>query len=70
MRKIKLQKVHLHDAKPLSRTELKNVFGGSVPTSPQYNDGGSYMCCNRNGCSACVNNAIPACVEGAWPVPC
>ncbi|MFS4471509.1 hypothetical protein [Chryseobacterium sp. T20] len=38
MRKIKLQKVHLHDAKPLSRTELKNVFGGNTPTSPGGGD--------------------------------
>jgi|GEM_PF-1207954 len=71
MQKIKLKQVHLQGAKPLSRIELGNVFGGNPPTSPGTgNGGGDYMCCNRNGCSTCVTNAIPACVTGAWPVPC
>ncbi|WP_312391185.1 hypothetical protein [Chryseobacterium sp.] len=70
MKKIKLQQVQLGGVKPLSRSELKSVFGEGRPTSPSIGGGGDYMCCNNHGCSACVTNAIPACVAGAWPVGC
>lgn len=71
MKKIKLQKVHLHDAKPLSRTELKNVFGGNTPTSP--GGGGNYKCCSNNSdrCSDCVYiNSNPVCSTGSYVVKC
>lgn len=47
----------------LSRKELKVIMAGS-------GNGSAYMCCNSSGCSACINPASPACVPGAWAVPC
>jgi len=57
----------MKNLKKLSRNELKNINGGRVEDG---SSGASYMCCNHSGCSACIGNAIPACVAGAWPVPC
>ncbi|WP_170234779.1 hypothetical protein [Chryseobacterium hagamense] len=49
----------------LSRKELKVIMAGSGS-----NGNSGYMCCNTHGCSQCVTPASPACVAGAWPVPC
>jgi len=56
----------MKNLKKLSRNELKTIAGGKEISEA----GANYMCCNRGGCSECIINAIPACVEGAWPVPC
>jgi hypothetical protein len=49
----------------LSRKELKVIMAGSGSGGDR-----GYMCCNNHGCSVCVTPANPACVAGAWAVPC
>lgn len=59
----------MKNLKKLSRKSLKNIFGGDDFESIA-SQGKSYMCCNNGGCSICVKDASPACIAGAWPVPC
>ena len=61
----------MKNLKKLSRESLKNISGGFGEDFESIApEGKSYMCCNNGGCSICVSNALPACIAGAWPVPC